>query len=179
MSLHLQNVETKKNFGLIFDNLVSTYNNHYSLNKFYYCHFWINLNQESLYLSGASEGGRGYKSRLHGGPQRWFPNQNASWVTTVLVDIVRTYVTSWRHSTTSHRQIDRRTDGRDLRATCDDRLAAPYRGSFPQTPGRGPCATAIARSARFYTSDAASNATFTYCTAYVWLVCQCIHTSRA
>lgn len=123
-------------------------------------------------------GGRGYKSRLHGGPQRWFPNQNASWVTTVLVDIVRTYVTSWRHSTTSHRQIDRRTDGRDLCATCDDRLAAPYRGSFPQTPLRNRLRP-VSPLARFYTSDAASNATFTYCTAYVWLVCQCIHTSRA
>lgn len=39
---------------------------------------------------------------------------------------MRTYVTSWRHSTTPRRQTDRRTDGRDLCATCDDRLAAPY-----------------------------------------------------
>lgn len=94
-------------------------------------------------------GGTGYKSRLQGGPQRWFPNQNASWVTTVLVDIVRTYVTSWRHSTTSHRQIDRQTDRwswlmRDLwRPT---RRAVS--GQLSSNPRSGPLRNRCARLAR-------------------------------
>lgn len=124
-------------------------------------------------------GGRGYKSRLHGGPQRWFPNQNASWVTTVLVDIVRTYVTSWRHSTTSHRQTDRQTDRwswlmRDLwrptrRAVSGQLSSNPL--AQPPAPGQP------ARALLYKRRRVKCHIYVLY--AYVWLVCQCIHTSRA